>query len=325
MIQGSSPKDIFSTHEAARICRVTPMTVIRWIKEGKIPAFRTAGGHRRILVDDLARFCAARGIPFAAEHGEAGRILIADADPVVREVVADAIHTVDARFAVEQAGDAFTAGRLLANFRPALFVIDQRLAGIDALDLCGRLTRGTDEPIAVAVLLAVDALPDVERAFKSRGSIGCLAKPPVASAVQRLVRGAFHLAEAASSSTIYVLDKDGRSVRGLRRDLEARLAGSRVFVFDSVVDLLFAVASEPPDTIIIDVGALDMNGVDFIRRLVARASPSTPVTVVALASGRDGPISALLGAGARAVLTKPVGVEDLVASLRGGTVKRSKR
>jgi len=76
---------------------------------------------------------------------------------------------------------------------------------------------------------------------------------------------------------------------------------------------------------IIDVGALDMNGVDFIRRLVARASPSTPVTVVALASGRDGPISALLGAGARAVLTKPVGVEDLVASLRGGTVKRSKR
>src|SRR5215468_10825888 len=82
--QGVRPKDIFSTHDAARICRVTPMTVIRWIKEGKIPAFRTAGGHRRILVDDLARFCAARGIPFAAEHGEAGRVLVADADPAVR-------------------------------------------------------------------------------------------------------------------------------------------------------------------------------------------------------------------------------------------------
>lgn len=300
------------------------MTVIRWIKEGKIPAFRTAGGHRRILVDDLSRFCAARGIPFAAEHAEAGRVLVADADPAAREAIVAAVRAVDGKFAVEQAGDAFTAGRLLADFRPALFIIDQRLAGIDALDLCARLTRGTDEPVAVAVLIT-DGPPDVERAFKSRGALGCISKPPVPAAVQRLVRTAFHLGETASTSTIYVLDKDGRAVRALRRELEARLTGSRVFVFDSVVDLLFAVASEPPDTIVIDVSALDMSGVDFIRRLVSRAAPATPVTVVAMASGRDGPSSALIGAGARAVLTKPVGVEDLVASLRGGGAKRSKR
>src|SRR5215813_9542473 len=76
MTGGSRSKDIFSTHDAARICRVTPMTVIRWIKEGKIPAFKTAGGHRRILRADLIRFCKSRGIPFAPDEAEDGRVLI---------------------------------------------------------------------------------------------------------------------------------------------------------------------------------------------------------------------------------------------------------
>src|SRR5215813_11290574 len=88
MTGGSRSKDICSTHDAARICRVTPMTVIRWIKEGKIPAFKTAGGHRRILRADLTRFCKARAIPFALDDDDAARVLIIDADPAVREAVA---------------------------------------------------------------------------------------------------------------------------------------------------------------------------------------------------------------------------------------------
>ena len=56
-------KEIFSTHEVARVCRVTPMTIIRWIDEGKIPAFKTVGGHRRVQRNDLESFCRTRGIP----------------------------------------------------------------------------------------------------------------------------------------------------------------------------------------------------------------------------------------------------------------------
>src|SRR5262249_18839656 len=119
MDQAFRPKELFSTHEAARVCRVTPMTVIRWIKEGKLPAFRTAGGHRRILRDDLARFCAARGMPFVVDSApEPGRILVAEADPTVRDLVTEAIRAVDARFAIELAADAFSAGRTLAGLKP---------------------------------------------------------------------------------------------------------------------------------------------------------------------------------------------------------------
>ena len=47
-----------STSEAARILRVSPKTVSRWAKDGKIPHATTLGGHRRFpetAITDLAR------------------------------------------------------------------------------------------------------------------------------------------------------------------------------------------------------------------------------------------------------------------------------
>ena len=54
--------DVFSTHTAARFCRVTPMTIIRWVDESRIRAYKTPGGHRRIMRADLEDFCRRGGI-----------------------------------------------------------------------------------------------------------------------------------------------------------------------------------------------------------------------------------------------------------------------
>lgn len=46
------------TAEAARILRVSPKTVSRWAKEGKLPHVVTLGGHRRFphaAIQELAR------------------------------------------------------------------------------------------------------------------------------------------------------------------------------------------------------------------------------------------------------------------------------
>jgi excisionase family DNA binding protein len=44
----TSSKEHLTTGEAAALCSVTPDTVLKWIRAGKIPAYRTAGGHHRI-------------------------------------------------------------------------------------------------------------------------------------------------------------------------------------------------------------------------------------------------------------------------------------
>lgn len=41
-------RHILTTGQAARLCSVTPDTILKWIKSGRLEAHRTAGGHYRI-------------------------------------------------------------------------------------------------------------------------------------------------------------------------------------------------------------------------------------------------------------------------------------
>ena len=51
-----------STGQAARFCLVTADTIVNWIRRNDLPARRTAGGHYRILVEDLRRFMLEHGM-----------------------------------------------------------------------------------------------------------------------------------------------------------------------------------------------------------------------------------------------------------------------
>lgn len=45
----------YTTHTAAKLLLVTPPTVIKWIKDGKIKTIRTLGKHRRIPAEEINR------------------------------------------------------------------------------------------------------------------------------------------------------------------------------------------------------------------------------------------------------------------------------
>lgn len=47
VIDGFDDGHFIRTAEAARILRVSPKTISRWAKEGKLPHVVTLGGHRR--------------------------------------------------------------------------------------------------------------------------------------------------------------------------------------------------------------------------------------------------------------------------------------
>jgi len=46
--------ELLTTGEVAKLCGVTPDAVLKWIKKGKLPATRTAGGHYRVSRGDVA-------------------------------------------------------------------------------------------------------------------------------------------------------------------------------------------------------------------------------------------------------------------------------
>lgn len=60
-------KRAFTTHQVADFCGCHFTSVIRWITAGKLKAYKTLGGHRRILGTDLVAFMSTYEIPVPSE------------------------------------------------------------------------------------------------------------------------------------------------------------------------------------------------------------------------------------------------------------------
>ena len=56
-------RTLLSTFQAAEILRVHPSTIKRWVDDGVIPASKTPGGHRKIVLSDLLRLVRDKQLP----------------------------------------------------------------------------------------------------------------------------------------------------------------------------------------------------------------------------------------------------------------------
>lgn len=132
-------KKVFTTGEAAQICKVSQQTIIRCFDSGRLTGFRVPGSKfRRIPRDELIRFMKANGIPLDPLEGGKRRILIVDDDPEVNELLVDVL-TRDGRFEVETAMTGYEAGLLTESFRPHMLILDYMLPDINGNVVCERI------------------------------------------------------------------------------------------------------------------------------------------------------------------------------------------
>jgi two-component system KDP operon response regulator KdpE len=110
---------------------------------------------------------------------------------------------------------------------------------------------------------------------------------------------------------VLVVDDEQQILRALRTSL--RGAGYEVETADSVETALAAAAMRPPEAVILDLVLPDGTGVDVCREL--RTWTSAPVIVLS-AVGEEREKVAALDAGADDYVTKPIGIDELLARLR---------
>jgi two-component system, OmpR family, KDP operon response regulator KdpE len=121
-----------------------------------------------------------------------------------------------------------------------------------------------------------------------------------------------------SGATILVCDDDASMLRALSISLTAR--GYRVVVARSGEEGLDQAAQHHPDLVLLDLGLPGIDGVEVIRSLRTRSS--VPIIVV---SARHQSVSKVeaLDAGADDYVTKPFGMDELLARLRAGLRRQS--
>jgi two-component system KDP operon response regulator KdpE len=110
---------------------------------------------------------------------------------------------------------------------------------------------------------------------------------------------------------ILVVDDEPQIVRALQINLKARRY--EVHVAGSGTAALKVAAQYPPDLVILDLGLPDFDGVDVIRGL--RGWTEAPILVLSGRTDSTDKVEAL-DAGADDYVTKPFGIDELLARMR---------
>ncbi|MGV9298244.1 MULTISPECIES: response regulator [Amycolatopsis] len=122
---------------------------------------------------------------------------------------------------------------------------------------------------------------------------------------------------ADPTATVLVVDDEPQIVRALRINLNAR--GYKVITAHDGTAALKAVAETKPDVVVLDLGLPDLDGTEVIAGL--RGWTTVPIIVLSARGDSADKVQAL-DAGADDYVTKPFGMDELLARLRAA-VRRS--
>lgn len=112
-------------------------------------------------------------------------------------------------------------------------------------------------------------------------------------------------------TTVLVVDDEPQIVSALRINFAAR--GYSVLTAHDGTSALMAAADGKPDVIVLDLGLPDIDGIDVI--LGVRGWSSVPIIVLSARTESSDKVAAL-DAGADDYITKPFGMDELLARLR---------
>jgi excisionase family DNA binding protein len=136
-------KTVFTTGEAAKICKVSQQTIIRCFDNGQLKGFRVPGSRfRRIPREALYKFMKDNGIPTDALESGKRKVLLVDDDVDLVELMTKVLEE-DGRFEVRIAGNGFDAGMMVKEYRPDIIVLDVMLPDINGKEVCHRVRADT--------------------------------------------------------------------------------------------------------------------------------------------------------------------------------------
>ncbi len=184
-------KTVFTTGEAAKICKVSQQTIIRCFDSGQLQGFRVPGSRfRRIPREQLYMFMRDNGIPTDALESGKRRILIVDDDEELVELICDVLER-DTRFEVRSANNGFDAGMMVKEYRPDLIVLDVMLPDINGKEVCQRVRN--DKTMDDVRIICISGMVEEDKVceLKAVGANDFMQKP---FEVEKLVeRMCYHL------------------------------------------------------------------------------------------------------------------------------------
>jgi len=170
-------KTVFTTGEAAKICKVSQQTIIRCFDSGQLKGFRVPGSRfRRIPRELLFNFMRDNGIPTDALESGKRRILVVDDDVELVELITEVLER-DGRFEVRSVNNGFDAGMMVKDYQPDLIVLDVMLPDINGKEVCQRVR--SDKAMDSVKIVCISGMVEDDKVdeLKAAGANDFMRKP----------------------------------------------------------------------------------------------------------------------------------------------------
>ena len=170
-------KAVFTTGQAAAICKLSQQTIIRCFDNGRFKGFRVPGSKfRRIPRDALLKFMKEHNIPLDGLEGDKIRVLVVDDDPEIVELFVNALEA-DGRFEVATAQTGYDAGLLTQQFRPDVVVLDFMLPDINGNVVCKTIRENPELSQIKIIIISGMVDPREVASLKAAGADDFIKKP----------------------------------------------------------------------------------------------------------------------------------------------------
>jgi excisionase family DNA binding protein len=170
-------KELFTTGEAADICRVSQQTIIRCFDSGRLEGFRVPGSRfRRIPRVSLLKFMKENAIPLEGLDSGKKKVLIVDDDAEIVDLLVE-VFSRDGRFDVKTATSGYEAGMRTQEFRPDCILLDYMLPDVNGNVVCHTIRRNPEfENIKIIIVSGVIKQDEIDQLLKS-GAQDFIKKP----------------------------------------------------------------------------------------------------------------------------------------------------
>lgn len=170
-------KDLFTTGEAADICKVSQQTIIRCFDSGRLDGFRVPGSKfRRIPRQSLVKFMKDNRIPLGAIESGKRKVLIVDDDTEIVELIVNILEK-DGRFETKTASSGYEAGIVTQQFRPEIILLDYMLPDVNGNIVCQTIKKNPEfENIKIIIVSGVVKQDEIAQLLKS-GAEDFIKKP----------------------------------------------------------------------------------------------------------------------------------------------------
>ncbi|MDO8376355.1 MAG: response regulator [Aquabacterium sp.] len=198
MRKSATNDDVLSTREAAEQLGVALRTVQLWVESGVLPAWKTAGGHRRIsrvAVERLIgeRRAALSGDPASSVQAGAAaarlQVMVVEDEPELLRLFTMVIAGWDLPIDITPAVNGFEALLRMGQRCPDLLVTDLNMPGMDGFKMIASL-RGVGPAYDDMEIVVVTALSevDIERRGGLPAHVRVFHKPVPFDELEALVR-----------------------------------------------------------------------------------------------------------------------------------------